>query len=75
MIVEPMTRAGLSDFERMEELKKACVQASEGINLLRTGMTSETTQGIFAGATESLKQDGDLSKSTNVSLYGYNDAK
>jgi hypothetical protein len=75
MIVEPMTRAGLSDFERIEELKNACVQTSEGINLLRTGMMSETTQAILTGATESFKQDGDLSKSTNVSLYGYNDAK
>lgn len=75
MIVEPMTSARLSDLDRIEKLKIACVQATEGLTALQTGVTSEQTQNIFTSTMESLKKDGDISKSCNVSLYGYNDSK
>jgi hypothetical protein len=75
MMVEPMIRVGLSDAQRIEKLRGACVQASEGVTSLRKGMTDDQTQSIFKSTSESLEKDGDLSRARDVPFYGYNDAK
>jgi hypothetical protein len=75
MIVEPMTRVGLSDVQRIEKLKSACVQASEGLTSLTKGITDDQTQSIFKSTVESLEKDGDLSKARDVPFYGYSDEK
>jgi DNA-binding transcriptional regulator YbjK len=72
-IVEPMKRSELSEVERIEKLRSACVQASEGLTSLRKGMTDESTQRILKSSAESLEKNSDLSKASGVSFYGYND--
>jgi hypothetical protein len=68
-----MKRSELSEVERIEKLRSACVQASEGLTSLRKGMTDESTQRILKSSAESLEKNSDLSKASGVSFYGYND--